>query len=174
MMALLIGGCRGRRRPRRELESEDKGSCKESEDAKLLLLDRASHFCGYQEQRKKYDLRLRYTKHRGPILLACNKRVQCTTGLTHMLEGELWRCLGPFTANKIIARPELWGSILLSAEEIRKYLEKRKGFLYAIRGVRKSCSRLAVWKGNCSNASGLVGRVVLRGQQVGKPRWVDR
>ena len=90
-----------------------------------------------------------------------------------MLEGKLWACRGPFSASVIIARPELWGRILLSAEEIRKYLNDRKGYLYAIRGVRKSRSQLAEWAGNCSNATGLVGQAVLSGLHQGKLRWLN-
>ena len=140
---------------------------------RLLLIDRASHFCAYQEKRKALDLRLRRTKYRGRLLLACSKHARCATGLRHMLEGELWKCRGPYTASQIIARPELWGGILLSAEEILKYLNGREGFLYAIRGVRKSRCQLAEWAGNCSNAAGLVGQAVLSGQHKGKRRWLN-
>jgi len=90
-----------------------------------------------------------------------------------MIEGSLTECTGPYSAAEIKADSELRGGVQLSDKEIDDYLGDEKGHLYRIEGVRKSRAELGNWKGNGSNATGVVCRTVSGGEHEGKPRWTE-
>ena len=138
---------------------------------KLLFLNRGSYFLCYLEKRKWLELRRRRAVHRGRLLLACTQPVRESTKLDFLIEGRLTRCIGPCTAAQIKANPVLKEGVKLSDKEIERYLGDKKGFLYVIRGVKKSKAVLGAWKGNGSNATGLVCQTVLQGDNTGMKRW---
>jgi hypothetical protein len=77
------------------------------------------------------------------------------------------------TALEIEAEPALSEGVLLTNKKVHSHLGDNKGLLYCVEGVTMSRAKSETWKDNGSNATVLVGKTVLSGEQKGKDRWSE-
>ncbi len=105
-----------------------------------LILFRAYLWFALLEKVKTFELRrhrIKIPAQGRRVLLVCNQGVRRQYRLsTQMAEAHCTQRRGPYTADDIIADPELRGGILVSDEAIRRYLKNGQGYVYQLENAR--------------------------------------
>jgi hypothetical protein len=127
--------------------------------ALALILSFAYLWFALLENRKIYELRrhqIEIPSGGRRVLLVCNQKVRKQFGLSNqMAVAHCTERLGPFTADEIISQPSLRGGILISDEDLRRYLPNQSiGYLYHLEKTKMSSSFWADTRGNGSNCFG--------------------
>ncbi len=140
-----------------------------------LILACATFWFGLLEGHKVYELR-RHKKEIPPgglrVLLVCNRATRRRWGLSRrMAESRCANRLGPFTAEAIIADPVLRAGVMVSDQEITRFLPHGvTGYLYQLDSVKESRAEWAAWSGNGSNGNGFLARL----DGGGRARWHEK
>jgi hypothetical protein len=139
-----------------------------------LILSCATFWFGLLEGRKVFELR-RARQEIPPgglrVLLVCNKATRRRWHLSRiMAESRCTQRLGPFTAADIIGDPRLRAGVMVADDEIVRYLDGQKGFLYRLEAVKMSKAQWAAWSGNGSNGNNFLPKL----DYQGRARWVEK